>query len=69
MQDLVIGSGPAGVSVATALLARGHKVTLIDIGAGMEQEALHRRDALATTVPGLWDRATRTCLLYTSRCV
>lgn len=60
MQDLVIGSGPAGVSVATALLARGHKVTLIDIGAGMEPEALHRRDALATTVPGLWDRATRT---------
>ena len=33
----VIGSGPAGVSAATALLARGEAVTLIDVGLTLDQ--------------------------------
>ena len=33
MADLVIGSGPAGISVARALLARGRIVDLLDAGA------------------------------------
>ena len=32
MRAIVIGSGPAGVSTATALLARGRHVTMLDGG-------------------------------------
>ncbi len=35
---LVVGSGPSGIACATALLDRGHAVTLIDAGITLERE-------------------------------
>ncbi len=58
MMDLVIGSGPAGVSVATALLARGRRVLMLDGGAVPEAEAQERRARLAATNPAGWSAAT-----------
>lgn len=59
MDDLVIGSGPAGISAATALLARGRRVTLLDGGRLPEAEALARRDALAVLDPADWSAGQR----------
>ena len=39
---IVIGSGPAGVSVSKALLARGQAVTMIDVGRTLD-EGLRKR--------------------------
>ncbi len=36
LTDIVIGSGPAGVAAATALIARGRSVTMVDIGKRLE---------------------------------
>ncbi len=59
MGDIVIGSGPAGVSVATALLARGRRVQLIDGGKELEAERAQRRAALAARAPSDWSRTER----------
>ncbi len=56
---IVIGSGPAGVSAAVALLARGRKVMMVDGGKRLEPEAAARRDALAATDPAGWVDRTR----------
>ncbi len=55
--DIVIGSGPAGVSAAGALLARGRRVLMIDGGASPEAPLLRRRDALAARPPEAWSAA------------
>ncbi|MFC1830300.1 FAD-dependent oxidoreductase [Thermodesulfobacteriota bacterium] len=34
----VIGSGPAGISAATALVNNGHEVTMLDVGFDLEPE-------------------------------
>lgn len=57
--DIVIGSGPAGVSAAKALLARGRMVILLDGGKVPEAEAEARRAALAATDPAAWGQAER----------
>lgn len=54
MTDIVIGSGPAGVSVATALLARGRTVLMLDGGQTLEEAHRIRRDRLAATRPENW---------------
>ncbi len=54
MSDLVIGSGPAGLSAAMALLARGRSVTMLDAGETLEPAADARRAALAATAPEDW---------------
>lgn len=51
IQNLVVGSGPAGVAVATALLARGRQVTMIDGGKYLEPQALARQQALVAKDP------------------
>lgn len=56
---IVIGSGPAGVSAAKALLARGRQVLMLDGGKELEPEAVARRDALAATDPASWTDQTR----------
>jgi choline dehydrogenase-like flavoprotein len=56
---IVIGSGPAGVAAATALLARGRTVLMVDGGKALEPEAVQRRDALAATDPAGWTEGTR----------
>lgn len=54
MTDLVIGSGPPGVSVATALLNRGRRVVMLDPGRRLEPSAQDHRDRLAAADPGSW---------------
>lgn len=54
LTDIVVGSGPAGVSAAKALLARGRPVTMIDVGEQLEPELENRRAALAASDPQGW---------------
>lgn len=58
-KHIVIGSGPAGVSAAKALLARGRTVLMVDGGKRLEPAAAARRAALAATSPGDWSGETR----------
>jgi len=37
-RNLVVGSGPAGVSAAMALINQGSRVTLVDVGQGLEPD-------------------------------
>ncbi|MGD9801166.1 MAG: GMC oxidoreductase [Parvularculaceae bacterium] len=53
-EDIVIGSGPAGVSAAHALLARGRRVVMIDVGETLEPEHAARRERMAATGPDAW---------------
>jgi choline dehydrogenase-like flavoprotein len=57
MSNLVIGSGPAGVACAAALLAQGESVTMIDAGLDLEPENALRVRELAAKPPQLWDQA------------
>ncbi len=57
MTDLVIGSGPAGVSVAKALLDRGRQVLMLDGGLRLDAPARERRDRLAAADPDTWSTA------------
>lgn len=54
---VVVGSGPAGVAAARALLAHGRPVTMVDTGVDMPATALAVREQLAVTEPAAWDRA------------
>ena len=56
---IVIGSGPAGVSAAMALLGRGRRVAMLDGGKTLGPDATKRRDALAATDPAAWTTAAR----------
>lgn len=58
--DVVIGSGPAGVAAATALLARGRQVVMLDGGKGLESDRTAARDLLAAQNPADWSVADRT---------
>ncbi|MFQ5621758.1 MAG: NAD(P)-binding protein [Paracoccaceae bacterium] len=49
--DIVIGSGPSGVAVASALLARGRRVTMLDAGRRLGEAASERRDELGALEP------------------
>jgi choline dehydrogenase-like flavoprotein len=59
MTDLVIGSGPSGVAVASALLARGRQVLMLDGGRTLEAHRAAARDALAAQAPEGWKQADR----------
>jgi choline dehydrogenase-like flavoprotein len=50
----VIGSGPAGVSCAKALLAQGVKVTMLDVGLNLEPEREAQIVALQATPLSEW---------------
>lgn len=51
---VVIGSGPAGISAAQALCARGLDVTLVDGGVALETERAALVDDLAARSPNDW---------------
>jgi choline dehydrogenase-like flavoprotein len=59
LDNVVIGSGPAGVAAARALLDQGLDVTLIDAGREMPAAAKSLQDQLAQGEPGQWSEATR----------
>jgi choline dehydrogenase-like flavoprotein len=52
--NYVVGSGPAGVSAAWALLARGAEVTLVETGFTIEPEREALVEKLAATKPEQW---------------
>jgi choline dehydrogenase-like flavoprotein len=52
--DYVIGSGPAGVACAKALLARGRAVTMLDAGLTLETGREALRTAMAAQAPEDW---------------
>lgn len=57
--DVVIGSGPSGVAAATALLARGRQVLMLDGGKGLEADRATARDRLAAQDPANWSATDR----------
>lgn len=52
--DYVIGSGPAGVACAAALLAKGRAVTMLDAGQTLELSREALRTTMAAQAPGDW---------------
>lgn len=45
-ENIVIGSGPAGVSVSMALIKRGLNVTMLDVGKVIEEEVLQNSNVI-----------------------
>jgi choline dehydrogenase-like flavoprotein len=52
----VIGSGPAGVACASALLDGGEKVTMLDAGLELERNRRHQVAALGARPSTSWDK-------------
>src|SRR6516165_5362850 len=52
--EYVIGSGPAGMACAAALLARGRDVTMLDAGLTLEAGREALRTAMAAQAPADW---------------
>ena len=57
--DIVVGSGPSGLAVTQALLARGRNVTMIDGGAALDRAARERQTTLAAISPDHWTSEQR----------
>ena len=57
--NIVIGSGPAGVAAAAALIDRGLSVTMLDAGGELEPEIVARVANLARSQPEGWTPAER----------
>ena len=55
--NLVVGSGPAGIACAAALLDAGERVTLLDAGLSLEPDRLAAKARLAVDAPAAWDPA------------
>lgn len=54
-RNLIIGSGPAAVGVALGLLAAGEiDITMIDIGASLEEDHRRTRAGVASLPPAQW---------------
>src|SRR5690348_284406 len=64
----VIGSGPAGVSVAYALLKRGAEVTMLDTGLDLESERARLIDAFSYRPPNEWSHASLSTLKGSLTC-
>ena len=59
---VIIGSGPAALGCADALLEKGLPVTLIDAGLGLEAERADARRILGGMAPDAWSAETRVLL-------
>ena len=55
--ECVIGSGPAGVACASALINAGAKVTMLDAGLQLEGDRQRRLDSLKSSPPNRGDAA------------
>ena len=60
--NYVIGSGPAGVSAALALLAKGEPVTMLDAGGSLEPHIQAHVNNMAARLPEDWSAAERDML-------
>lgn len=58
----VIGSGPAGVSAASALVNKGHQVTMLDAGFDLEPEQARLVDRLRQQDQKNWDHESVSAL-------
>jgi len=54
--NYVVGSGPAGISAAFALIEAGQSVTLLDTGIVLEDELASKVNSLSKTDEGAWDQ-------------
>ncbi len=52
--NIIVGSGPAGVSVAMALIARGQSVTMLDGGQTLSATLAERQNTFAAKPPADW---------------
>jgi choline dehydrogenase-like flavoprotein len=52
--NIIIGSGPSGISAAWALIKIGQKVTILDVGEELEPENNSLRSRLASCEPNQW---------------
>ena len=51
---VVIGSGPAGISAAKAILQRGYRVTMLDVGYELDKNETSFKESLSTKNPEKW---------------
>lgn len=56
-EDIIVGSGPAGVAAAHALLAGGRKVRMLDAGETLEPERADRLHRMGAQSPDAWTEA------------
>jgi choline dehydrogenase-like flavoprotein len=54
----VIGSGPAGISAAMALVKKGHEITMLDVGFDLEPERKEIVDHLRSLDRKMWEDAS-----------
>lgn len=57
VECLVIGSGPSGVSAAMALLQKGCRVKMIDVGLTLEAERKNLLDKISIQPVSQWDKS------------
>lgn len=50
----IIGSGSSAAAAASALVERGYRPTLLDVGFGPDPRAVKLKDELATSPVGQW---------------
>lgn len=62
MEDIVIGSGPTGMSATMALIAQGRHVTLLDVGERLEAANATLQSRLSHTEPDAWQDADRAAM-------
>ena len=55
LNSVVVGSGPAGMAAALALLERGTSVQMVDVGLRLEDERQQVVRRMAETPPDRWD--------------
>lgn len=67
LEDFVIGSGPAGISAAWALIKKGRTVTMLDVGEQLESEKSELRSRLASVEPKNWLEKDITSYTYRRR--
>ena len=58
-RSIVIGSGPSGVAAASALIARGCEVVMVDVGEALEAPRAARRVRMGAQEPSQWTRDDR----------
>jgi choline dehydrogenase-like flavoprotein len=54
--NIVIGSGPTGVAAASAIIARGGDVLMVDVGVELEPSRAARRARMGLVEPAQWQR-------------